>query len=697
VDDNMSSWISLSNAAAPKHSDPYVAWARRTLWRCYQRAFHGVSPRRSKDDKSVRFVRVLARAALPTHLDRVLAEQSLFDVPPLYRKPVRQGGPLPLHFTAQVPIDQLHRLDEPQFGLRWELAVPLREDTGRVQASGMGMKGRDMDSAEMLAKPVLSVGTFAPAAVNSEQCPLGNAIAVIDYGAPFLNRRFWRDRYTPKTRIGALWDQDRRSMRDWWSKPLQAGYGRELSGVAIDEMLDQMRDAAGVPQHDETTVYRTLDYLLAFQDPRRRAFVATHGAHVLDMAGGRDDPLELHFNPSRAGQEQTDPAGEASLVFVQLPALTASDSTGASLGAQLLDAVRYVLDVCGYDARVVVNISFGNFAGAHDGSSLIERAFDELLELRRDNFAIVLAAGNARQACCHTRRTVRTGQSALLRFMLAEGDANDSFVELWYPRPEAGADAAPTLPPLLEVRARTPDGDWSAWVAVGGEAILQEPATRRCVAMLQHLRHAVGSDDQSMVLLSMAPTAPAVDDDAPLAPAGPWEIEVRIAAGCPAAEICIDAWIERDDPGDAGARAGHRFMLLDHGDQYNTLSSLACGKHTVVVGGYRIDDEMAASYSSLPAPGWRDGGLPMVLAPCEEDAQHPDIRAAAVRSADSYRMNGTSVAAPVVARRLFNHLIEQEKAGKDVARNQWPRVLRKLCKDRRGRMLMPRSDEGQGP
>jgi len=57
---------------------------------------------------------------------------------------------------------------------------------------------------------------------------------------------------------------------------------------------------------------------------------------------------------------------------VQLPSLTGADSAGGSLSAQVLDGVRYGLDVCTGDARIVINLSCGSFASPHDGSSLIK-------------------------------------------------------------------------------------------------------------------------------------------------------------------------------------------------------------------------------------------------------------------------------------------------------------------------------------
>jgi hypothetical protein len=60
--------------------------------------------------------------------------------------------------------------------------------------------------------------------------------------------------------------------------------------------------------------------------------------------------------------------------------------------------------------------------------------------------------------------------------------------------------------------------------------------------------------------------------------------------------------------------------------------------------------------------------LPEVLAACELDAESPHILAAATRSGETMRMSGTSVAAPVLARRLFNAMVKQGPRGpKDAA------------------------------
>jgi hypothetical protein len=336
------------------------------------------------------------------------------------------------------------------------------------------------------------------------------------------------------------------------------------------------------------------------------------------------------------------------------------------LSAQVLDGVRYVLDVCKGDARIVINLSYGCFAGPHDGSALIEQALDELLEMRGKNLALVVGAGNARQASCHLRRSIRKNRSALLRIDLPAGDFTDTFVECWF-------DDATCLE-ALRARVRTGQGDWSPPVAVGEQAEMIEFGERRRIALLR-LDERVPNGARPLLLLAVAPTARPADDDGPLASAGLWEIELfldpsAVAKGAlDAVEIGFDAWIERDDPGWLGFGAQPRFLDVHFSDAAQTLSSLATGRYTIAVGGFRRDDGLAAAYSST---GPRLGP-PVVYAACEDDQAQPSVRAAAIRSNDSLRMSGTSVAAPVFARRLYNWL--RADGGKTVAFDQWQTAI----------------------
>jgi hypothetical protein len=665
-----------------KPDDLYACWALATGWRGYERSQEGLKLNQAlkaiPDDALS--LRILARAKNAEELNAAIKSAHL-NVPGVYAAPVPGAKSQALHFTATVKGEAgKNWLFSDGCTLQWELATPNKPGLYVAQADTAGRYGSEREESVFDTPGAPSI---KPSKVASNS--VGDAIAVIDFGCPFVNARFLDSQ--AKTRIAALWDQNKRaaaSVAPWNDGPAKLGYGRELSGKAIQALNKSLRDptSAGLDA-DEATLYRRLDYLVNYDDPRRRVWLATHGAVVLDMAGGTVDPL-ARVVPDKVTEK--DAASEAQLIFVQLPALTAADASGGSLGAQVLDGVRYVLDRCDPKAKLVINISYGTFAGPHDGSSMIERALDELLTLRDQNFAIVLAAGNARESNCHMQRTVKKNQSAVFRVALDAQDVTDTFVELWYD-PNA-AKAAP-----LRARVRTAGRDCCDWVPAGGAAQLDDPATGRPLGLLQHelavpqsMRSKTTKRQQALMLLALAPTAATVDDDGPLNEPGIWEIEVALleAAGADAS-VVVNGWVERDDQGEWGAGAIPRFVGLDRDDAHNTLGSLSTGGYTVVVGGYRLSDGLPAPYSSLPALNSPPSKL-MLYAPCEESAEHNSLPGAAVASNDVRRMNGTSVAAPVAARRLFNALKAKRKP---VNRKDWPDLLQALADDEKTLLKRP--------
>jgi Subtilase family len=659
--------------ALRKPADLYACWALATDWRGYKRSQEGLKLNQPVDANSpdALNLRILARAKDAQELQAAIASGHL-DVPGVYGRAVPGAQSPALHFTATVKGKAgTDWLFSPSCALKWELAIPNKPGLSVAQADTAGRYGPERDEA-FFNTP----GAPKIEASKVKSGEIGDAIAVIDFGCPFVNARFLDG--TAKPRIAALWDQNKRavtSVAPWNDGPPRLGYGRELGGKAIQALSNSLRKkTAAAIDADEATLYRRLDYLVNYDDPRRRVWLATHGAIVLDMAGGTVDPL-AEVLPEQVNEQ--DAASKAQLIFVQLPALTAADASGGSLGAQILDGVRYVMDRCDPNAKLVINISYGTFAGPHDGSSMIERALDELLTLRDKNFAIVVAAGNARESNCHMRREVKKNQSALFRVALDAQDVTDTFVELWYPVPKVKTTR-------LRARVRTAGRDWCKWISAGGAAQLNDPATGRPLGLLQHelsvpqsMQSEKALGQKALMLLALAPTAPTVDDDGPLNEPGIWEIEVALDEPADAdadASVVVEAWVERDDPGEWGAGAVPRFVGLDRDDAHNTLGSLSTGTHTVVVGGYRWSDGLPAPYSSLPALNSTPSKL-MLYAPCEESAEHNSLPGAAVASNDVRRMNGTSVAAPVAARRIYNALVSKKGP---VRRAAWPKLLEDL-------------------
>lgn len=639
--------------------DPGLLWATHTDWRGMKA--HAGWDRRPGDDG---LVQILARAPNVAALDKALA-WPLMAVPEVYHRPLAPGQRRLLHFTGRLKRADLPRLYLEHPALRWEIAAPLRDAERLARGSHFSRFGPDrapddFHRSNRVAAPVQALEGDDHPAIS------GLVLALIDFGCPFLHEQF---RAPAGTRVAAVWDQggslpdtDTPGRQQGWPWRLPRGFahGRQLGPrtlAAIDAAVWQ--PPPGAPVLDEFDVYAGIDHLIDHDDPRRRIWHATHGGALLDLAAGRLDPLT----------QRPDAASDAALVVVQLPSMTAADSAGASLGAQLLDGLRYVLDVCRPDAKVVVNISYGSHAGPHNGRSLIETAMTELLEARPQDFSIVLAAGNARQSRCHVQRSVRRNRTALLRCQLAAGDTTDTFVEVWYAPPSARPG------PHLEARVRPPGRVWSDWQAPGHGNEMREMASRdEVVAMLRHDAADPQGAGLGLILLAVGPTAQPDDVPCPLADAGLWEIEVRLVEAEPGTEpepepVLLNAWIERDDPGQ-NPGAGHSYFVdQDADDDAETLSSLATGPHTVVAGGFCIASGRPVPYSSI---GSQHG--PMVLAACERDTTTPGLLVAATRSGERVLMNGTSVAAPVLARRLLNVLAQQS-----VPRRGWPAVLKALA------------------
>lgn len=644
--------------------DPYFRWAQHTGWRGMM-GQAGWDRQPGNDD----LLQIVGCIDDPSKLE-ALAKTHQLRIPPTYLQCIPGTEKRARYFTAWIRRSDFDKPDPPAYPFRWVLSQPRRDAEKVARGSAMGYYGPQRSLVQFRASNVLKEVIRASRDKEPPEKP-GDVIAVIDFGCPFLNERFSRFQKPTQTRIAALWDQgsevrqfeadDRDNSEAWpWAEPQAFGYGREIRPQCLAPMVESIHSAGG-KRHDENEAYRGIDYLIDYDDPRRRVWYSTHGAHVLDVAGGATDPLT----------QEPDDASEASLVFVQLPSMTAGDSSGASLAGHLLDGVRYVLDRSDDDARIVVNISYGSQAGPHDGHSMIEEALQELLEARDRNFAIVLAAGNSRRLQCHARREVHRERSALLRCLLAAGDTTDSFVEIWYqPPPE---------PWLLRTRARPPNRQWSPWVAPGkAEAVMRDLGAKdEIVAMLRHDKANVpNGNGLALVLLAMAPTQQPAGVPCATVEAGLWEIEVELhrspddtnAAGDPPA-VVIHARIERDDPGQSAGAGLSRFLDQDFHDDRDTLSSLASGRHTIVAGGFRRSDRREADYSAIGPQRDREEGL-MVLAVCEEDDVNPNIAATAVRSGEVFRMNGTSVAAPVLARRLFILMKEC-----DVIRSGWKSKL----------------------
>jgi Subtilase family len=606
--------------------DPYFVWARCTDWRGFT-----TLPQFAAHDAPTHVIAELADGLTDAQRETLLLGLS---APGLYGEALVAGGALSAFVTGAVPRNGLHALLLMPGLKRWELGLPL------------------LPSGERSAVEGLAIADTGP------------VLGVLDDGCAFFNQALCESGSTD-TRVRVLWDQNMAVPNAGsvpWKAPANGlfGYGRVLDLPAIHTHL--ANPTAGLFSGDEGHWYKQCHYLMppASVDTLQRVWTMTHGTHVIDMAAGRRDPLGL---PGAA----SDAAYAAPIAFVSLPFETVFDASGGSLAVHLLDGLRYIMRSAP-NAKLAVNISYGCHAGPHDGSSLLECAMDELLEARKDNFAIVIGAGNGRLAHGHASMVVKPDAPVSLRWQLPADDRSDSFIEVWYPRATG-----------LHITLQAPDGQTSMRVGIDAAAKLEVDG--QTVAAVIHCKHVPNGND-AMALIAVGPTLARSASDRVIAMAGIWTLSFSVAAD--QAPVVVDAWIERDDP---SPRAGHRMSSFVTGStEAGTLNGIATGRHTLVVGGMRQSDGKPVDYSGL-APTAAATGAPIrhhphrtmpdinVLASCETDEWTRGIRAAAVRSVDTVLMGGTSVASPVLVRRLLNHLAT---ARAPVGRGEWQGVIAAL-------------------
>ena len=464
---------------------------------------------------------------------------------------------------------------------------------------------------------------------------------------------------TPDTsRVRYVWSQEPIVPREGsgqWSKPEDVGYGYELSSLA------RINPPISAPK---------LDHLReAYPAVLRRA---THGTHVAHIAAGHD---RGSWGLGRCDKD---------IIAVHLPRRMLADSSGGALSVQALDGLRYVMHRAGPNAAVVVNMSYGTMAGPHDGTSILERAIDELINLRDGHLAVVVPAGNAYEDRCHARVCLsKAHPKATLTWNVLPDDFTPSFMEIWLPEAEGISDH-------VAVRVVSPTGVEVSLTKAPGIAFDNLHPPHASVGIVYWPKVANG-DTGTMILVALAATH-SNHAGAPVAAHGMWHVELTYDGDETLEPIRV--WIERDDKVHGQPRAGRQSYLLDEFYEmpnqqplppedcddaqvrrHGALNTIGTGRCAVVAGGYVGGTGEFAAYSGAgPTRACREG--PDVLAQSEECATQHGLRAAAVEGLDSVRLNGTSVAAPQIAR-LISRWYEEVVDG--LPRKLPPReILRRL-------------------
>lgn len=520
-----------------------------------------------------------------------------------------------------------------------------------------------------LSLPLMRRAASLPPTVPQRTSPAPQLVGFIDYGCAFAHRQFrvWSAAGpTLASRVLALWDQPGDGSNSLpaaaagltppaWAVPPDFGYGMEWHraaagpGLGIDAYIAQF---AGHGKIDEERCYRYSGY-------RGLERAAAHGTYVMDLAVGYPSPLP--------GAAASAPAPDHDIVFVQLPRLKIDrQEVTWLLRAQVLDAVRYIFACARPNQPVTINLSYGGYAGPHDGSTMLERALDAAISARRDQGGptdLVIAGGNAAASRIHVAAPLPAGGPPVeLTWSNPPGAATDQFTEIWFDGAGAGCEVR-VAPPGQPVTA-------APWVAAGGFQELKVDG--QPFAMLIAPHQVAQSPTRRMVLFAVGPTAGG--GARPPAPYGDWTLAIRNGGSAPAQ---VHAWIERNDPVSTSADDPRQARFQgSFVTPYDTLNSLGHGQLSLLVGGHVGGSGRVPDYSSrgtacpgpqgqqrppLNAPGHggeRKNG-PEWLALAEESEADPGVAGADVLGLEQVRRSGTSVACAVATR----YIVAQRATG----------------------------------
>lgn len=532
-----------------------------------------------------------------------------------------------------------------------------------------------LDAATIAVSPPLSRSCFpeggvhaltaAPLAGTRQQPPAGVIVGIIDDGIAFAHERFRAP--GGGSRVEYFWMQDGPS-----PGPVDLGLpGLELDKAAIDRLLEDCTFSGLV---DEDALYRRAR-VADFRKPGHKpiAWRLAHGTHVLDLAGG--------YPP--------DVAPDWRIIAVQLPIATTGMPVASTLATYLIEGLYYILARslavaarlnCG-PLPVVINISYGITDGPHDGTHIVERAIDHIVAGWRELFGVearvVIASGNSYLDRLHAEvRFQDQQQSVVIPWRVQPDGQTASVVEVWLP-----PGAAPESRISLRVAAPRGMGGTAALGEIpGGSSQWVVNDDVLCEADYFRFPEPTG---RGMFRIYVQPTA-RTDAPGPVAPAGLWHVILQ-NEGLAAADV-VHAWVRRseapygyprrgrqsyfDDPAYRRFDGAGREIEVDQSGSIvkraATINGLATGVEPAVVGGVERKELQPSEYSAGGPAAERDG--PDALTVSEDSEVHRGVLAAGTRSGSVVAMNGTSVAAPRLAREIARILAEGGSGSRDTVR-----------------------------
>ena len=304
----------------------------------------------------------------------------------------------------------------------------------------------------------------------------GVLLAVLDSGITWDLEVFRKA--DGSTRIQYLWDQTVSEETD------DVRYGKMPDGFSIgtEYTAEEINAALQLPALDR---YRLI--------PSRD--LSGHGTAVAGIAAGRS-----------ADGFYTGAAPEAELIVVKLglPENSGGVEEGFPRTTEILRGVTYALRKARQlNMPLVINLSFGNSYGSHDGSSLLERFLDNASEIGKT--VICVGSGNEGAARGHFSGNITRDS----RVELAVGNYERSLnIQLWK-----------NYSDVFRVRLQSPGGEEAELTTniQGGKYTLRLEQTRILVYLGEPLPYAVAQE----IYLEMIPVTGSYID------AGIWAIRLE--------------------------------------------------------------------------------------------------------------------------------------------------------------------------
>lgn len=473
----------------------------------------------------------------------------------------------------------------------------LQHDTGNIISIDHSSDGFTIDC--LVSVPFVKATQVhrPPLSEKGDQALIG----IVDTGIDVLHQAFTDINDTTKSRILYVWDQNDTSVSNRSPSDINSKFTANYGRLYTQDEIEQFMHNGSVGSHSKL-----------------RDGYSRHGTHVAGIAAGR-----------AVGMIGDGVAPEAKLVVV-IPRLEIEEGDPKSIGYSVthLDGLLFLKEAAQkHELPMAINISLGQNAGSHDGSSTLEAGFDTILDQGRlPGLVIVKSAGNERGHKGHAKVNIATNLIEIISWKSRAIGRGQDYIEGWY-------DSFDNL----DFTLIDPDSNRSETISFDQDTG-RDYKPQKKVGTLGgggyelHLTKNHRDNGQSLIQVIITP-----NDSSRKIQAGIWQLEIlRRTLGT--AEGRVDFWIERTNS---------RAISFEQGaDDSMTLSVPGTAKHVIAVAACSPEGPpIRLTSSSSYGPTRRNGKKPEITAPGDR------IFAARANTNDStagIAQTGTSMAAPHV-------------------------------------------------